>query len=844
MNFGWLIKMAYRDSRKNRSRLLLFISSVVLGIASMVAIASFGENLRKDIDGQAAELIGADLVIDSRKALSDSGARLIDSIADLSVETAREENFVSMALFQKNGGNRLVQVRALEGNFPFYGTLKTLPSQAARSFGDRKEVLVDKTLMLQFNAIVGDTVLLGTEKFTISGSLEGAPGQTGISAAVAPAIFVPLKHLANSGLNQKGSRIEYKHYFRFAEKYPVKELVESLEKRLENDALDAETIAMRKENTGRAFSDMTEFLSLVGFIALLLGCIGVASAIQIYIREKINSIAILRCLGVKSSEAFLIYLIQIVGIGFLGAFAGAVLGVLIQQFIPIILQDILPVAVSNSISWIAVLQGLLIGVVISVLFALIPLISIRQVSPISTLRASYQPAARKSRSTLLGVYALIFIFVGAFARLQMPGWVQTLIFLVAVSAGFLLLYGTSLLLVRGVKRYFPHHWSYLWRQGLANLFRPNNQTTILVMAIGLGTAFIATLFFVRGLLIDQIQFSAGSNQPNMVLFDIQTPQKDRLIQLTESSGFPVLQEVPIVTVQIERIKGYSARQVRQDSTLDISNRAFSREIRVTFRDSLIDSEKLSAGNWVGRVAPADSALVSLEEGYAERLGVDIGDEIVFNVQGLLIPARVGSLREVDWNRVQTNFRIVFPRGVVDDAPQFHVLMTRADNEKESADFQLEVVKSFPNVSVIDLKLILSVLDDILSKVGFVIQFMAGLSISTGLIVLISSVMISKFQRIRESVLLKTLGAARRQILVITALEYLFLGLLSALAGLIIALLASWGLAIFSFEIPFYPDAVMILLLLAGVPLLTVIVGVLNLAPILRKPPLEILRKED
>jgi putative ABC transport system permease protein len=836
--------MAYRDSRKNRSRLLLFISSVVLGIASMVAIASFGENLRKNIDSQAAELIGADLVIDSRKAISDSGARLIDSIARLSDETAREENFVSMALFQKNGGNRLVQVRALEGNFPFYGSLKTRPEAAARTFGDEKQVLVDKTLMLQFDAAVGDTVLLGTEKFTISGTLEGAPGQTGISSAVAPAIFVPLRYLSNSGLNQKGSRIQYHYYFRLPENFPADELVETLEKRLENDALDAETIRMRKENTGRAFSDMTEFLSLVGFVALLLGCIGVASAIQIYIREKINSIAILRCLGVKSSEAFLIYLIQIIGIGFAGALAGAVLGVLVQQFIPVLLQDLIPVDVSNDISWFAILQGLLIGVVISVLFALIPLISIRQVSPISTLRASDQPSEKKPFKALLAVYTLILLFIGIFARMQMPDWTQTIIFLVAVVAGFLVLYGTSILLIKGVKKYFPHRWSYVWRQGLANLFRPNNQTAILVMAIGLGTTFIATLFFVRGLLIDQIRFSAGANQPNMVLFDIQTPQKDRLVQLTESSGFPVLQEVPIVTVQVERIKGYTARQVRQDSTLGISNRAFSREIRVTFRDSLIDSEKLRAGEWIGRIAPNDSALVSLEEGYAERLGVDIGDEIVFNVQGLLIPARVGSLREVDWNRVQTNFRIVFPRGVIDNAPQFHVLMTRVDNEQESARFQLEVVKSFPNVSVIDLKLILKVLDDILSKVSFVIQFMAGLSICTGLIVLVSSVMISKFQRIRESVLLKTLGAARKQILVITALEYAFLGLLSAVSGLIIALLASWGLAIFSFEIPFYPDPLLILLLLVAVPLLTVTVGVLNLAPILRRPPLEILRKED
>src|SRR5690554_6780660 len=412
-DYWWILKMALRDSRKNKSRLLLFISSIVLGIASMVAISSFSDNLKKDIDLQAAELIGADLVVDSRKELSEEAQHLVDSIKSISSAFAEEKSFASMALFEKNGGSRLVEIRALGGNFPFYGKLETLPESAESSFRTGKSALVDKTLMLQFNAEVGDQVVIGTQKFTIAGTLTNAPGQSGISSSVAPAIFIPLEYLESTGLLQKGSRVSYNFYYQFPKTTDVGNLLEKLDTPFELLGLDGETIQMRKESTGRSFDDLTGFLSLVGFVALLLGCIGVSSAIQIYIREKLNSIAILRCLGVKSYEAFLIYLIQIVGIGFVGAVAGAALGVLIQQFIPFLLQDLLPVKVSNDISWFAVLQGILIGVVISVLFALIPLISIQQVSPISTLRASFQASGRKPLKTLIGVYVLIFVFVGA-----------------------------------------------------------------------------------------------------------------------------------------------------------------------------------------------------------------------------------------------------------------------------------------------------------------------------------------------------------------------------------------------------------------------------------------------
>src|SRR5690606_32597952 len=596
-NFLWILKMALRDSRKNKSRLLLFISSIVLGIASMVAISSFSDNLKTDIDLQAAELIGADLVVDSRKELSQEAQHLVDSLKSISSAFAEEKSFASMALFEKNGGNRLVDIRALGGNFPFYGKLETVPESAEGSFRSGKNALVDKTLMLQFNAEVGDQVVIGNQKFTIAGALTNAPGQSGISSSVAPAIFIPLEYLESTGLLQKGSRVSYNFYYQFPKTTDVDNILEKLDTPFELEGLDGETIQMRKESTGRSFEDLTGFLSLVGFIALLLGCIGVSSAIQIYIREKLNSIAILRCLGVSSRQAFLIFLIQVAGIGLIGSILGAALGVIIQQLLPVVLQDLLPVAVSNDLSILAIAKGIALGVFISILFALLPLIGIHTISPLNTLRLSYEENDGHKNKYRTLVYGLIILFVLLFARMQLDGWFQTLAFTAGVLLGFLILYGVSLLLVKLVKKYFPHSWSYLWRQGLSNLYRPNNQTVIMVMAIGLGTAFIATLFFVKTLLISQLSFSAGSNQPNMVLFDIQSSQKQEVLNLVNKENLPIIQEVPIVTVQLESINGYNEAAVRKDSTIGLSPRSFGRELRVTYRDSIISSEKITDGLW-------------------------------------------------------------------------------------------------------------------------------------------------------------------------------------------------------------------------------------------------------
>ena len=843
MNWKWIFLMAWRDSRKNRGRLFLFISSIILGIAALVAMNTFNTNLQKDIDLQAAGLIGADLHLETGKEPTKEALAFIDSMKAISVGYAQEERFVSMVRFPKADGSRLVQVRALTGPYPFYGEIETKPTDGFSMFGKQKGVFVENSLMLQFNAQVKDSVQLGNNGYPILGNILSQPGSTSFAGAMAPTIYVPLEQLENSGLRQQGSRIEHHFYFKLPPGYPIDQRLKAWEKRIELTQLRSSTIQTTKENTGRSFADLASFMELVGFVALLLGCIGVSSAVQIYVREKLLSVAVLRCIGATAKQAFFIFLIQFAGIGLLGGFIGAILGSLIQFLIPLVLQDVLPVAITTGISWFAIVEGMVLGVIIAVLFALLPLLAVRNISPLNSLRITDKEESLFKDPLKWWIYLLIIGFITLFARLQMDDWIQTIVFVFGVGITFLLLYGVAKLFTGLVRRFFPKGWNYLWRQGLSNLYRPNNQTSILIVSIGLGTALITTMFLVQDLLINRVKLSSEQNQANMLLFDIQPSQKDSLESLAQQAGYPIMESVPIVTMQLEKINGRGLEETVADTSADASTRAFRGEIRATYRDGLTIAEKLTDGEWVPEVGPSDTAAVSLDKSYAENLKAKVGDILIFNVQGLDVPAKVSSIREVDWNRFQSNFRVVFAKGTIDKAPQFYVMMTKVPTETESSKFQQQVVNGFPNVSVIDMNTVLQILQQILDKIGFVIQFMGGFSILTGIIVLISSVRISKYQRIRENVLLRTLGASKHQIYMITISEYLFLGLLSALTGIILAILASFLLAYFVFEVTFVVPIATIILILVAIVIATVVIGMLNSLSVLNRSPLEALRRD-
>jgi len=841
----WYFKMAWRDARKSKSRLLLFISSITLGIAALVAINSFSSNLKDDINGQAKELLGADLELSSND--SSFHYSFLDT---LSIEVSYENSFASMVFFPKNQQSRLVDVRSLKGDFPYYGKIETEPLEAENTFRDgSRKALVDKSVMIQYDIQTGDTIRVGLINFKVEGALLSTPSQSLGATLVAPAIYIPMDYLSATGLVQKGSRVNYSKFYRINDLPENFDLDEQL--RADRDTLRlldirTETVAERKEETGETFDNLADFLNLVAFVALLLGCVGVASAVHIYMKEKIKTVAILRCMGGKGIDAFLIFLIQMSTVGLIGSLIGALIGVFIQRVLPVIFQGFLPVDVTLSISWPSILGGIITGLFISVLFALAPLLSVRNTSPLITLRASEdQPSITKDRLIWM-VYGSIFLFVVSFAFVQIGNLRDSLYFTLFVLLAFVFLGLVAKLFMWAVRRFFPTNAGYIWRQGLANLYRPNNQTLVLIASIGLGTALITTLYFIQTLLINEVEVTTDNDRPNLMVFDIQTYQKDQVAELARSNGLPILQQVPVVTMRIQSINGYDLETIIADSTSERRTSPYRREWRVTYRDSLIASETIARGSLgfpEDMEGKSDLPPVSLENDYASRNNIELGDTIVWDVQGFPIETVLGSTRTIDWERVQTNFLALFPTGVLEQAPQFHVLITRVSDKEAGALFQREVVKNFPSVSVIDIGLILDTLDEILDKIAFVIRFMALFSIITGLLVLISSVILSKFQRIRESVLLRTMGGSKRQILLINSLEYFCLGSMASISGILLALVGSWGLAFYTFDSTFAPNLLPILVVFVSITGITIVIGLLNSRGILDKPPLEVLRNE-
>ena len=838
-SFQWLLKMAWRDGKASSKKLVLFVASIVLGIAAVVSIQSFGETLKETIALQSKSLMGADFKIDSNQPPNQKVTQIIDSLGGAD---AKEISFSSMAAFPKTGAAKLVQVRGMEEGFPFYGLLETNPVSAENLYQKQDAALVDATLLLQLGLQAGDSIKIGKITLPIAGALIASPGSNAIFSSIAPPVIIPYRLIAETGLVQTGSRINYDFYFVAPPKMDLEQLEKKLGTVIDLQDADLDTHISTSERLGRRYDNFGKFLNLVAFIALLLGCVGIASAIHIYIKEKLRAVAVLKCLGATKKQTFLIYLLQIAGIGFLGGVIGTVLGLLLQQLFPLFLGDLLPVDVEMNFSPQVILMGLLLGVFMSVLFALYPLMNTLYVSPLQALRVQEEDTS-KSRKAGIMVLLGIFLFIFIFSFWLLKDWRYSLAFVGGILITFSVLAGIANLFMKSIKKYFPTSWGFVARQSLLNLFRPQNQTLILILAIGVGTFLISTLYFTKDVLLAQASLESNAKNPNMILLDVQSGQKDSVANVIDSKGLPVMDNMPIVTMRLQSIKGRLVNDIRQDTTSTIRRWILNHEFRVSYRDALTASETLTAGEWTPEVNNTELVPISVSDNFADDAKVAVGDKIAFNVQGVLVNTVVGSIRTVDWAQMQMNFTILFPKGVLENAPQFRVLTTSVPNELASAALQQELVKNFPNVSIIDLRQVLTVVEKLLDKISWLINFMAFFSIFTGIIVLLGAVKTSKYQRIRESVLLRTLGARSNQILKITALEYLYLGVLGSLSGILLSLLSSQLLAWLVFDTPFVPSLIPFLLLLPGITLLVLAIGLGNSIGVIKSPPLEVLRKE-
>ncbi|MFM7818663.1 MAG: ABC transporter permease [Verrucomicrobiota bacterium] len=845
---SWTWRMAWRDSRASRRRLLLFSSSISLGIAALVAIGSLGRNLQSAIREQSKALLGADLVLSSRQPLGTEAEALIQEVGG---EAARETSFSTMIVLT-NGTTRLVNARALTGNFPFYGTIETDPPGAAVALRSGGGVLVEESLLQQFQLRRGDTVSLGNASFQILGTLRRVPGDSIVFATLAPRVYLDASDLPRTGLLRPGSLARYRVFFRLGPETSAEAWVDREKPRLERLKLQDETVRERQRDLGGALENLQGFLNLVALIALILGAIGIASALQVHLRQKLLNVAVLRCLGAQVGTTVAIYLAQGLALGTAGTAVGIGLGAAVSHQLPGLVQGFLPFRFEHRFDAPGALLASLAGFSLCTGFTLLPLLPIRRVSPLAAIRSAYEPS--HGRDPLIGsVLGLLLVGVAAFAVSQTRRWQEGLGYAGGLAGAFALLWGAGHLTIHLCRRLPLGQLPFVWRQGLASLHRPHNRTVLLLVAIGLGTFLILTLHLTRNVLLEQLFPDRGSSQPNTVLFDIPQDQRDGVARLLAEEGLPLIEEAPIVTMRLQSLKGVPVGELIRRKELAIPDWTLKREYRSTWRSRVNESERVVAGVFHGSTTNAGALrpvpdgdpriAISVEAGIARDLRIGIGDEIVWDVQGVPVATWVSSLREVNWRQIRPNFFVVFPEGSLDAAPAMVVMASRVRDANQSAALQRRLVAAYPNVSAIDLTLVLQTLDDVLTRIGFVLRFMAFFTVLTGLVVLAGSILNGRWQRVQESILLRTLGASRVQIRQILLAEYAALGLLSAVMASGLAVAGSWALARFAFKAPYAVSPLPIAITLGIVPMLTAGVGLLTSRGIADQPPLEILRRE-
>ncbi len=836
----WVWNMAWRDARHNFSRLFLLIASLITGIAAVVSIGSLNYSLQEALNQNAKELLGADLVINSNKKFDKDITGYLDTVK---LATAGDAEMASMVMFMNTRQSRLVKLTALRGEFPFYGKLETLPANAYDLMKSGRYAMLDESLARQFEVSSEDSIKVGNKIFKVAGVVNKIPGGGALTSTLAPSVYIAMQALDSTGLVQFGSRVSYRLFVKTKDKKETEATISAIKPITKKGGYSYETVEGRKEGLGRSFRSVYQFFSLLAFIALILGCIGVASSVHIYAKEKRDEVAVLRCIGSSGWQAFNIYFIQVFFLGLLGSAIGAVLGAGIQKVIPIVFKNFIPVDLPFTISWEAVGEGLLLGAVVAVLFAILPLVAIRFVPPLTVLRSDYTPVKVFSKMRWSAI-TLIVLFPILAAAYQTSSWRTGLGFAVGLGAALGLLALVAMGLLKLVRKFFPKNARFVFRHALSNLYRPNNQTQVLMVTIGLGAFIVATLNIIQNSLLGQVEFTGNQNQSNTILFDIQPSQKEGVIKLIKDNHLPVNQVVPIITCRIQELKGRKVEAMLADTARRTRSWALTREYRVTYRDSLHSSEELTKGK-IHQYLPGkkDSVWVTISEGMQEQLNLDINDSLVFDIQGVPLRARISGIRKVDWPKDPPNFIFVFPKGVIDSAPQIWVATTKVDQVKGANLFQQQLVTAYPNVSLVDLRLILSTVENLFGKVSVVVRFLALFSIITGLVVLAGAVVNSKFVRIRENVLLRTIGARSKQIMQITLVEYTYLGLFSALTGMILSLAGGWALCRFFFEVELGVAWGDLALVGGAVVLLTMFIGWFNSREVISTPPLQVLRKE-
>jgi putative ABC transport system permease protein len=855
----FIARMIVREMRASWRRLLFFFLCIAVGVGAIVALRSVIQSVRQTFAGEARALITADAIITSNRAFTPELTATIDRrLSDAGATSVQSIEMATMvrAADRQDGRTRMVELRAVEPGFPYYGRMVLASRQAfTPDLLANGGALIRPELQAQIGVRVGDALLIGTKRFEVRGLIESEPGRRLGAFSLGPRVFVSLADLRESGLLAFGSRASYQRLVKVPEP-ALDGLVTTLRSDFANQFARVRSYKATEDDIGEDFARAEDYLSLVGLVIVILGGIGVSSVTRVFVQQKIKSIAVLKCVGARSSQLLAVYIAQVLLLGL----AGSVLGLLLAAGAVAAVPALLPASatsgldVSYAVTPGAALQGVLIGLLVSLLFALVPLLEVRNVKPSRLLRDETATAGLDwvQRATIGAVVAAL----AALTVWQAGSWRVGLVVTIGLAATTLVLHLAGSLLIRLIRPLSRARWFAL-RHAVLQLSRPGSQVRIVLLAVGLGSFFILGVRSLQENLVAEFAVDLTPDAPDMFLLDIQSDQVEAVraaIVARQDPGTPPPRLLPVLRA---RVVGVEGREVQLENYEDVRGRgSLAREYTITYRPTLESNERVIAGRfWADEPRtstpeprtsnPAPVAEVSIEESIRDRFRINVGDTMRFDVLGRTIDARVTSVRHVEWADGRAGgFMFVFRPGALERAPHGSIAFFRGPADPAARGrLQAELVGVAANVSVIDGREILQTVKSVVDHVTLAVTVVGSLVVLSGLLILVGAVAMTKFRRIYEAAIFKTLGATRRVITTILLLEY---GLLGALAGAIGAAGAvglTWGISRFALEIPF---RLLPALTVGGVLVTAALVAAVGVAAswdVLQRKPLATLRAE-
>ncbi|MGE3507281.1 MAG: ABC transporter permease [Vicinamibacterales bacterium] len=847
----FVLKMAARETRASWRRLLFFFVCIAVGVAAIVTLRSVIQNVRDVFGQEARTLIAADVLISTTRNWSPEVRATIDRrLAAAGVEARTDTVETPTMVRPKDASNttsRMVELRAIGPEFPLYGTMTLAGGQTYRhDMLQGRGVLVRPELLTALNVKVGDDIVIGQQPFTIRGVIVNEPGRRVGDFSLGPRVMIDLADLDDTGLLAVGSRARRVLLVKLPEAR-IQPLVRQLRADFKDQFVNARGFRSDDDEIGRDFDRAENYLSMVGLVIVILGGIAVSSVTRVFVQQKIRAIAVLKCLGARSGQIIAVYLLQVLTLGLAGSLLGLALAHGAVAAIPYVVVPAEPGATVTLLSEVrygvtgsAAVQGLGIGALVSLLFSIVPLLQVRFIKPSLLLRDETTSASFDwTRAAAVGLVSAALVALTAW---QAGAWSVGL----AVCAGFaalaVILMLVGRLLVRAVAP-LSNARSFSLRHAVLHLSRPGNQTRVILLAVGLGAFFIVGVRSLQESLLEELSVQMSEDSPDMFLMDIQRDQVDRVraFLADPAHGAGPARLIPVLRA---RVTGVEGRETQLESFEDVRARgSLAREYTVTYRDGLEANETVVEGAfWSG---PSAIAEISVEEGLAERFGLHVGDVVRFDLVGRTVNATVTSLRRVDWRDSRAGgFMFVFRPGVLDQMPQWFIAPLKGPADVAArARFQHDLVAQFGNVSVIDFREILMTIRDVMSKVTLAISVVGALVLFSGGLILIGAVAMTKFQRVYEAAVFKTLGASTGAIARMLLYEYGVLGALAGLVGSAGAVGLTWGVSRFALDIPW---RVFVGEHLAGIGLTALLVGaigVLSSYDVLRNKPLLTLRAE-